>query len=107
MSAPRYGMSIRDLTEEEINERCLLLKNVRIVNIEDSGSVKCVIVEDHPEVKKIRVHYEYKKIESWFKDHIGSIVDIDVFPYKWEAAGRSGTIFYFRRVSVKEQDGQE
>jgi hypothetical protein len=102
MNAPRFGMSIRDLTEEELEERCLLLTNVRIINIENNGSIRHVIVEGNPEVERVRVHYEYKKNEDWFKDHIGCVVDLHVFPYKWEAAGRSGTIYYFRKVTVKE-----
>jgi hypothetical protein len=96
--APRWGMKVSELTEEEFRERCMPLRNVTIGEIETSY-ITNVYIEGDTEVKKVRIHPES---EEWFREHKDQTIDMEVFPYNWEFGDRSGTIYYFAKAKMKE-----
>src|SRR5947208_2015630 len=91
--------TVSGLTAEELDDRCILLRGVKIKDLVVSRFLSYVLIENHPEVNRVR--FKSQEVETWLKEHKNCVVDMKVFPYEWVVNSSSGTIYYFHNATVE------
>jgi hypothetical protein len=90
--------SFKDIRPEDL----VVLEDIRIHDVHfDERLIPYFEVVSGDEILRIRVNYRSPEVLKWLEEHLNVPLDLTIFPYEWEACGRSGVINYFSHAKVR------
>ena len=53
------------------------------------------------ETHRVRIHHSATQWIEWINAHLDTPLNVTLFPYKWIAGDRSGTVYYFQTAEIR------
>lgn len=93
-----HGRSFNEIGPEEL----VVLEDIRIHDLYfDEKLIPYFEVVSGDDILRIRVSYRCPEVLKWLEAHLNVPLDLTIFPYAWDACGRSGVVNYFRHAKVR------